>query len=75
MIEMEEDAISHALGLNYGIIYECIIEYLVLRNHYHMLCNNLGCSVFSGLSGNEPDFFSRLSYMSSSCAPEISLPH
>lgn len=46
---MEEDAISHALGLNYGIISECIIKYLALRNHYHMLCMNLGCSVSSGL--------------------------
>lgn len=46
---MEEDAISHALGLNYGIISECIIKYLALRNHYHMLCINLGCSVSSGL--------------------------
>ncbi len=57
MIEMAEDAISHALGLIYGIISECIIEYLALRNHYHMLCINLGCSVSSGLNGNEPDFF------------------
>ncbi len=75
MIEMAVDAISHALGLNYGIISECIIENLELRNYYHMLCMNLGCSVSSGLSGNEPDFFSMLSYMSSSCALEISLPH
>lgn len=49
VIEMEEDAISHALGLNYGIISECIIEYLPLRNHYHMLCINSGCGVSSGL--------------------------
>lgn len=49
MIEKEEDAISHTLGLNYGITPECIIEYLVLRNHYHTLCINLGCSASSGL--------------------------
>lgn len=53
VIEMEKDAISHALGLNYGIISECIIEYLALRNHYHMLCINSGCSVSSGpMRGN-----------------------
>lgn len=53
VIEMEKDAISHALSLNYGIISECIIEYLALRNHYHMLCINSGCSVSSGpMRGN-----------------------
>lgn len=56
LIEMEEDAISHALGLNYGIISECIIKYLALGNHYHMLCMNLNRGASSGLrrtNGNE----------------------
>lgn len=56
LVEMEEDAISHALGLNYGIISECIIKYLALQNHYHMLCMNLNRSASSGLrrtNGNE----------------------
>lgn len=56
LIELKEDAISHALGLNYGIISECIIKYLALENHYHMLCMNLNHSASSGLrrtNGNE----------------------
>lgn len=66
VIEMEEDAISHALGLNYGIISECIIKYLALRNHYHMLCISSVVDWGAGMQTR---------WLSSSCSPEISLPH
>jgi len=65
---MEEDAISHALGLNYGRISDCIIEYLPLRNHYHMLCINSGCGVSKGLMCGNANL---KTFVPSSAAPKI----